>query len=227
MKKPLIIVIVLIVIGLIVWSFGGKEDASVPVQVGTLATSSTPIKVSETTKVSEKLSEYKNEELGLSVKYPSVWKAAPVDTGVNFIIPITKADTNTVTKLESRIVVTSGKCSFPPVTTVKERKTVKVGNLSFSMISMSNSVQGRDYFDRMYSLQQNTICYTFSFSSVASSPASKGLKGSEATQATNNNKAIIDTADQAFTDMVKSFTYVVGPQGQDETKVRPATTTKK
>ncbi len=131
-------------------------------------------------------------------------------------------DTNTIGKLEAGILVSSGKCAFPPVTTIKERSTLKNGDLTFNMISMSNSVQGRNYFDRMYSLQKDSICYTFSFSSIALNPANKGYKGSEATQMSNNNKALVDSADAAFINMVKSFQFVVGPVGQDETKVNPA-----
>lgn len=220
MKKSLSIIIVLVVLGLGVWYFGGDKSKT-PVDDGSMSpTVSAP--VSETTKVSDKLSEYKNEELGFSVKYPSVWEKTVGDNMVNFVIPTSKSVTNTLGKLESKIVVTSGKCAFPPVTTVKERKTITSGNLSFNMISMSNSVQGINYFDRMYSLQNEGVCYVFSFSSITLNPTTKGIKGSEATQVTNNNKAIVEASDQAFTTMVKSFAYVVGATGQDETQVVPA-----
>ena len=86
---------------------------------------------------------------------------------------------------------------------------------------MSNSVQGTNYFDRMYSQQRDSTCYTLAFSSVTASPASEGFKGSEATQVANNNKAIVEAADQAFIEMVKSFTYAVGEVGKDETLVVP------
>lgn len=220
MKKSIIIVVVLIIIGVLVWTFGGNKSTSTS-STEENATSSPGAPVSETTKVSDKLSEYKNEELGFSVKYPSVWEVGASNSSILFIIHTAKSTSNTVKKLEPKIVVASGKCSFPPVTTIKERSTLKSGDLSFSMISMSNSVQGNNYFDRMYSLQKDTICYIFSFSSITASPTASGLKGSEATQVTNNNKAIIDSADQAFINMVKSFAYVVSPVGQDETKVVP------
>jgi hypothetical protein len=225
MKKPLIIIIVLIVLGLIVWAVGGKKsDTTTPATSGDTTTlpSSASAEVSETTKVSDKLSEYKNEELGFSVKYPSTWDKTVDVSSVNFTIPTGKSDTNTIAKLEAKIAVVSGKCAFPPVTTIKDRGTLKSGDLSFNMISMSNSVQGRNYFDRMYSIQKDSVCYLFSFSSITLSPASKGYKGSEATQMTNNNKALVDSADQAFTAMVKSFAYVVGPVGQDESVASPA-----
>jgi hypothetical protein len=48
------------------------------------------------------------------------------------------------------------------------------------------------------------------------------LTGSQVTQAENNNKAIVNTDDTDFTNMVKSFAYVVLPQGTDETKASPA-----
>jgi hypothetical protein len=87
---------------------------------------------------------------------------------------------------------------------------------------MSNNVQGRTYFNRMYSLAKGSICYMFALSTITQSASAKGLKGSDLTQAENNNKAIIKTADTAFTDMVKSFSFVQPVQGIDETKVVPA-----
>jgi hypothetical protein len=221
MKKAISIIIVLVILGIIVWYVGSNKNqtpgGATPSPVET--TVSAP--VSETTKVNDKLSEFKNEELGFSVKYPSAWEKTIADNGVTLVIPTGKADTNTVGKLESKIVVTTGKCSFPPVTTIKERSTLKSGDLTFNMISMSNSVQGRNYFDRMYSVQKDTICYTLSFSSITLNPASKGYKGSEATQMSNNNKALVDSADQAFIAMVKTFGYTETPAGQDETQVVP------
>jgi hypothetical protein len=86
---------------------------------------------------------------------------------------------------------------------------------------MSNTVQGRNYFNRMYSLEKAGICYIFAFSSIAQSPTVKNLTGSNLTQAQNNNKAIVNTADLAFTDMVKTFAFVTGPAGKDETTVVP------
>lgn len=218
MKKALSIIVILVILGGAVWYFGGKKSTdNTPEALP--STVSAPL--SETTKVSDKLSEYKNEELGFSIKYLSTWEIGASDASVTLVIPTAKLASNTVRKLESKVLVSSGKCAFPPVTTVKERTTLKNGDLNFNMISMTNSVQGTTYFDRMYSLQRDSICYTLSFSSITSSPASKGFKGSEATQVTNNNKAIVEGADQAFITMVKSFAYVVGPVGKDEATVVP------
>lgn len=220
MKKPLIIIIVLVILGIVVWYFTGNQGATTPTDSEpTPSTSSAP--VSGSTKVNDKLSEFKNEELGFSVKYPSVWEKVAGDTGVTFNIPAGAEDTHTIGKLEAKVAVTAGKCAFPPVTTIKDRGTLESNGLTFNMISMSNSVQGRNYFDKMYSQQRDNICYILSFSSITLNPTTKGYKGSEATKMTNNNKAIVDAADQAFTAMVKSFAYVVGPAGKDETQVNP------
>ena len=70
----------------------------------------------------------------------------------------------------------------------------------------------------MYSLQKGDVCYMFSFASITKALSSGNLTGSNATQAQNNNKAIINTADGAFTAMVKSFAFVTPPAGVDETK---------
>jgi hypothetical protein len=72
MKKSIIIVVVIVIIGLIIWGVtrdnGTTKGVSTETPAGSETTVSAP--VSETTKVSDKLSEYKNEELGFSVKYP-------------------------------------------------------------------------------------------------------------------------------------------------------------
>ena len=218
----IIAVIAVVIIVVIVW-FGRSSNVTPTPVVSPYGDNSTttPVLVSETTKVSNSLSEYQNAELGFSVKYPSVWEKGETNSGVNFIIPVDKAQVSTVANLQANIQVISATCAFPPVTTIKDRSTVKVGNLSFNMISMSSTVQGRSYFNRMYSLQKGSVCYMFSLASITQSTASKNLTGSQATQATNNNKAIINTVDTAFIDMVKSFVFVVGPQGQDETTITP------
>ena len=113
-------------------------------------------------------------------------------------MPIDQAQVSTVAKLESDVIISGGKCAFPPVTTVKDRGTLAVGNLTMDMISIANTVQGRAYFNRMYSLQSGSTCYLFTFSYIALDPATKGLTGSNITQAQNNNKAIMTTADAAF-----------------------------
>jgi hypothetical protein len=220
--KKLIIGIVIIILAVVAVSYfrGAPTDSKTSSSDRGDDTVSAP--VSETTKVSSQTSEYQNAELGFSVKYPTVWEKAEADLGVSFIIPIDKAQVSTVAKLQSDINVFSGKCSFPPVTTIKDRGTIKVGESTLNTISMSNLVQGRNYFNRMYSLQKEGVCYMFSFSSITLDPANKGLTGSNITQAQNNNKAIVASTDVAFTDMVKTFAFVVGPQGKDETTVSPA-----
>ncbi len=224
MKKGIIaiIVIVLVIIG-IVWI--GRSPSTTTNTNGTditnstsSSTPSTSAPVSETAKVSSQTSEYQNAELGFSVKYPTVWERGESNTGVSFVIPIDKNQVSTVAKLQADINISSGKCAFPPVTTIKDRGTLKAGTQTLNTISMSNTVQGRGYFNRMYSLQKDNVCYMFVFSSITLDPASKGLTGSNITQAQNNNKAIVNSSDTAFTDMVKSFAFVVGPQGIDETK---------
>ncbi len=222
MKKAILalIVIALVIVG-IIWvgrsnpsSTTGKTDSSKDSH-----SSSTPtVPVSETTKVSSQLSSYVNSELGFSVKYPTTWEKLEAALGVSFIMPIDKKQVSTVGKLQADVNVYSGKCAFPPVTTIKDRGTLKVGVDTMNTISMTNTIQGRGYFNRMYSLQKDSICYMFSFSSITLDPASKGLTGSNITQAQNNNKAIVATGDAAFTEMVKTFAFVVGPQGVDETK---------
>ncbi len=220
MKKSIVIVIVFVIIGLGVWLWGAKTPSTTPTDTtGSATTVSAP--VSEVTKISDKLTQYKNDELGFSVNYPSAWEKTSMDSGDSFVIPQGKPDSTTIGKLESKIVVTSGKCAFPPVTTIKDRSTIKSGTMSFNTISMSNSVKGINYFDRMYSLDHNNICYMFSFSSINTNPANKGFKGSEATVIANNNKAVIDSADQAFAAVVKSFQYTSTPAGQDEASVVP------
>lgn len=215
MKKIIIgvIVIALIVIGVSAFRDAGSSDRD---EIDKDA----PVPVSETVKISSQLSEYQNSELGFSVKYPTTWERIEADLGVTFIIPVDPDQVSTLGKLQADINVFSGKCAFPPVTTVKDRETIKVGEESLNTISMSNVVQGRTYFNRMYSLQKDSVCYFFTFSSITLDPATKKLTGSNIIQAQNNNKAVIASADNAFTDMVKTFAFVIGPQGKDETQVK-------
>ncbi len=223
MKKTLIsIVVIAIVIILIVLLGRGSSTVTLPGNTTSTGSTTTVVTVAETTKVSNKTSKFENAELGFSVNYPSAWEHTNTATGVVFVTPTDSSQVSTIAKLESDIVVNSEKCAFPPVTTIKERGTIKVGSNTLNMISMSNNVQGRSYFNRMYSLQLGSICYYFTFSSIALSPESKKLTGSNLTQAQNNNKAIVSTADADFTAMVKTFAIVQGPAGIDETKAAPA-----
>lgn len=229
MKKSIILLVVLVVVGLIIWKFNSKtyvqqigdQSATSTLNLTTPLPTSAPVQASEKTKVSDKVSEYKNGELGFSVKYPTPWKIEESSSGITLNAPLDESSKNTVNKLESKIDVVSGKCAFPPVTTIKERTTAKFNGLSFNMISMSNSVQGRNYFNRMYTLEKDSICYVFSFASVTLSPSSKGLSGGQVQQVNVNNKAIVDSTDLQFKDMVKSFSFVVSPKGEDEATVYP------
>ena len=224
-SKAVLGIVVIVIIILAIW-LGKSSNKQVewkgPTgEGGVTASTSAPVVVSETTKVSDKVTEYHNAELGFAVKYPSTWEKLDAESGASFIVPIDTTQVSTVSKIQVDIAVTPGKCAFPAVTTVKDRGTVKLGSFTFNSIAMNNNVQNRSYSNRMYSLQKDSVCYMFSFAAIAASPASKHLTGSNLTQATNNNKAIINSADTAFTSMVKTFTFVAGPQGQDETKVAP------
>lgn len=219
-----VVVVILAVVG-IIWygnrdsaapTSGEVQDPLAEVKGGSTAV----IPVSETTKVTGSLSKYQNAELGFAVEYPSSWQKGDADAGVQFIIPIDQTQVTTVNKLQADVTVTSGKCAFPPVTTVESRGTLQVGASTLNGITISNNVQGRTYYNRFYSLQKDAICYLFNFSYISLSPESKGLTGSNLTQAQNNNKALKATADTAFTAMVKTLTFVAPPAGQDETKVK-------
>lgn len=228
MKKStlaIIVIVILVIIGIILFghSSSGPGTSMTSSTTSTTGTTNTTPSVpsSEVTKVSSKVALYQNDELGFSVKYPTAWEKDENSTGVSFVMPVDQSQVSTINKLQADISVASGKCAFPPVTTVQDRSTLTVGNSTLNMISMSNTVSGTVYFNRMYSLQKGDVCYFFSFASIAKSPASKNLTGSNVTQAQNNNKAITTSADAAFTDMVKTFTFVTGPQGKDETQVVP------
>lgn len=222
MKKLIIGVIVIVLIVLGISMFRGSKSGTSTTDTTSSTNNEPVVPVSETTKVSSQLSEYQNAELGFSVKYPTSWEKAEADLGVTFIMPVDKNQVSTIGKLQADVNVFSGKCSFPPVTTVKDRGTLKVGTVTMNTISMSNTIQGRNYFNRMYSLQKDSVCYFFTFSSITLDPASKKITGSAIIQAQNNNKAIVASGDTAFTDMVKTFAFVVGPQGKDESQASPA-----
>ncbi len=218
MKKIIALFIVVLIIGLVIWKF----NSGISIPESAYKESTTTISTSQTVKVSDKLSEYKNDELGFSVKYPTSWESLESSSNVAFVISTNETtEKNTIGKLEAKIDVISATCTFPPVTTIKERNTIKVGDLSFNMISMSNTVQGRNYFNRMYSLQKDSICYYFTFSSITSSPTNKGYTGADAQKVGARNLSLVDMADSQFKDMVKSFTFVIGPTGKDETTVSP------
>lgn len=216
-------VVVVVVIIVIIWMMAGKGSSTTQQPAGqTGDTTGTPaVPVSETTKVNGSLSKYQNAELGFAVEYPSTWQKGDNANGVTFVVPIDAQQVSTVNRLQADITVTPGKCAFPPVTTVDSRGTLTVGASTLNTISISNTVQGRSYFNRMYSLEKGSICYFFSFAYVALSPDSKGLTGSNLTQAQNNNKAIKTAADTQFQAMVKTLNFVQPPAGEDESKATP------
>ena len=226
MKKStlsaLIAVILVIVLGIGWYSRSGAPTAPADMNNGTDTNGNPVVASTETTKVSDNTSEYVNDELGFSVKYPSTWEREDANSGVTFVIPIDKNQVSTVATLQTSIQVLSGTCAFPPVTTIKDRSTLTAGTNKFNMITMANTVQGRDYFDRMYSLQHGAVCYIFHFASITLPASSKNLTGSQATQAQNNNKAIVTSSDADFTSMVKTFSFVTLPAGEDETQAAPA-----
>ncbi len=224
MKKTTLwslIVLIIIVVGIIIFGKGSSTDKAINITTPGEESSSSPVPVIETSKVSSKTTKFENVELGFAVNYPTLWQAENTDRGVRFIIPIDKTQVSTMATLQAEVTVYPSKCAFPAVVTIKDRETIKIGDLTANMISMSNTVQGRAYFNRMYSIQKESICYMFTFTSVALSPESKGLTGSNITQAQNNNKAIVSTSDTEFNNMVKSFVFVASKAGQDETKVAP------
>ncbi len=218
MKKILAFIVVIIIAGLVIWRFNSPSTGT---DNGGKTNATSTVPTSQTVSVSTNISEYKNDELGFSVKYPTNWEKTESPTNVSFIVPIDTKDKNTVNNIESKIDIISGKCAFPPVTSVKERTTLAVGDQTFNMISLANTVSSRNFFNRMYSLQKDSICYFFTFSAITSSPASKGLVGTDAQKAAAKNTTLVDAADTQFKDMVKSFKFVTGPVGQDETKVTP------
>lgn len=218
-RNTLIGVIVVVLI-IVVWMMGkGNSNTNPGNETLNGEETTTPLAASETVKVSGSLSKYQNAELGFAVQYPSNWEKGDSATGVQFVIPIDKDQVSTVNRLEANISVDPGKCSFPPVTTVDSRGTIKVGEVTLNTISMSNTVQGRQYFNRMYSLEKGGVCYFFTFAFVSLS--TDKLTGSNLIQAQNNNKAIKATADAAFIAMVKTLTFVAPPAGEEETKAAP------
>lgn len=164
--------------------------------------------VTQTAAVSSTLSKYQNDELGFTVQYPTAWAVQENSVGPVFTIPV-ESRVATISTLNSSIYVAPGKCAFPPVSpsSIKENTTVKVGSLSFGMISVATTSKSLTYFNRMYTLQQGTnanpLCYLFSFAAITKS-------------ANSVNQPIITAADNAFSAMVKSFAVVTGPAGDSE-----------
>jgi hypothetical protein len=222
MKKQYIVwavVIIVIIIGG-VWIAENRSGSS---DMGAMSSSTASVSPTQTTKLSSSLSQFKNEELGFSVQYPSAWEADSADAGVTFVIPDQFPQT-TLGTLQASIQVLSGTCAFPPVVTVKDKGTMNVGDLSFDTLSIENSVQGRDYFDHLYALQKGGVCYMFIFNSVTVNPTTKGFSTSDVPKIDANNQLHISDADDAFKAVVSSFTFVSTPAGQDEATVKPVAT---
>jgi hypothetical protein len=214
-NKIIILVLAIIVLGLVAWRYNSSSStSSVDTETGTTVS----VPTSQTVVVSTKLSEYKNEELGFSIKYPTSWIKVESPTNVSLSIPIDEKTKNTIGVLEAKVDVQSGTCAFPPVTTVKERDTLKVGDVNFSMISLSNTVQTRKFFSRIYSLQKDSICYLFTYTANSTNPSSKGYSTADAQKISASNTTLIDSADTAFKDLVMSFKFITTDAGIDETQ---------
>jgi len=228
MKKQSIIwtVVVIVVIAIVivvVRSYQNYEKGpavSNPSAPGVSSASVSPI---ENSKLSSSLSQFKNEELGFSVNYPTDWQTESAPAGVTFVIPDQFPET-AIGTLDASIQVLSGNCAFPPVVTVKDKGTLAVGSLSLNTVSMQNSVDGRGYFDQLYSLQNGNVCYMFTFESVAQNPTIKGFSTSDVAKINANSQSHINDANAAFKAVVQSFSFVTPPVGQPETSYHPTAT---
>jgi hypothetical protein len=151
---------------------------------------------------------FKSEKLGFSIKYPTTWGKTETDSGVSFMIPVDKNQIINVPKLKADIDLVSGTCMFPPVI-IKDQGILNVGNKRLDMITMSNTLQGRNYFNRMYTLQNEDLCYIFSFSSVTL----------DSTETINDTANIVNTADSQFTNMLKTFVFVTNTKNNVDKKI--------
>jgi hypothetical protein len=218
MKKSIIIVVVLVIIAAVAWAFtrGGMSGSSTTDEA--TATTTTAANPTTVAKVSSTLSSYRNDELGFMVDYPSTWTYEGSASGVTFTVPtkVPVVATNTISKLAVDVNFFPGACTFPQVTTIKEKSSIKVKDTTFNMIAISNAVQGRQYFNRMYSTPKGSVCYMFNFSSITSDPSTKTYSAADITKINATNKATIDAADTAFQTVVKSFQFVSTPDGDNE-----------
>ncbi len=174
-------------------------------------------------KLSASLSQFENQELGFSVNYPTSWQTESAPAGVTFIIPDQFPQT-AIGTLDASVQVLSGNCAFPPVVTIKDKSTLSVGSLSFDTVSMQNSVDGRGYFDQLYSLQKGNVCYMFTFESVTLDPTTKGFSTSDVSKINANSQSQVNDADAAFKSVVQSFAFLTLPTGQPETSYHPTST---
>lgn len=225
MKKSIIIIVLLAIIGGVAWYYTRGNPTPVPETETPQVENPTSL-----TQTAGGLSVYKNEELGLSVKYPTAWTAETSPSGALFSVPFSEGTPgvkkNTLAKLQVNIDVIPGKCLFPQVSLIKEKDTIKVSDKTFNMIAMSTASQGHEYFNRMYSMENGSVCYSFTFSAISSNPASKSLTPAQVTEVTANNKAIIASADLAFKEMIKTYAPVIGEAGENEALHNTSTSTK-
>ena len=163
-KQPIIwtavaIIVVIAVIVIIIHAYQNYESGPSGGNSANLGSANSSASVSpvENSKLSSSMSQFKNEELGFSVSYPTDWQTESAPAGVTFIIPDQFPQT-TIGTLDASIQVLSGNCAFPPVVTIKDKGTMNVGGLTLDTVSMQNSVDGRNYFDQLYSLQKGNVC---------------------------------------------------------------------
>ena len=113
-------IIIIVFVGVLWYKSTPSSTSTTPATTGTSAETnpSTPIASTATVKVSDGLSSYQNTELGFSLKYPTAWEKDETDAGPTFVMPIDTTQVSTVAKLQADIGIVSGKCAFPPVTTI-------------------------------------------------------------------------------------------------------------
>jgi hypothetical protein len=201
MKKNTIIGIVVVIIIVLVGIIALKRGTPSPeAQLQTLATE-LPATISETTKVSSTLTKYENDELGFTVTYPNTWALSDSPSGPSFIIPAKAAGETSgspFASIEASIGFAGGACSA-------KGTPLKVGSLSFMTTSTTETIKAQSHMKHVYALAQDGVCYLFTLESATAS----SIAGAHA--------PIITSADQAFTDMVKSFAPVVSAAGDSET----------
>src|ERR1017187_7442497 len=136
MKKQSIVwtvvcLVLVAIIIIIVKSYQNYEKGPARGGAETAANSSASVSPVENSKLSSSMSQFKNDELGFSVNYPSSWQTESAPAGVIFIIPDQFPQT-TIGTLDASIQVLSGNCAFPPVVTIKDKGTMNVGNLTLN-----------------------------------------------------------------------------------------------
>jgi hypothetical protein len=223
-----VVIVLIVIVVVIIHAYQNYEMG--PGGVGSAAIGSngptSSVSPVENSKLSSSLSQFKNEELGFSVSYPTNWQTESAPAGVTFIIPDQFPQT-TIGTLDASIQVLSGNCAFPPVVTIKNKGTMNVGDLTLNTISIQNSVDGRNYFDQLYSLQKGNVCYMFTFESVTVNPTTKGFSTGDVPKINANSLSHINDANAAFKTVVSSFAFVTPPAGEPETSYHPTATSTK